>query len=456
METDDILTNLPSRALFLEELRRSQARATRRPNDLSAVLLLDLDRFKVINESLGHNSGDQFLAEIAQRLRVSFRVEDTVARFGGDKYLILLEDIQNIRDIMCCVERIREVLGHAINLSGHELFTSAGIGIALSSPQYARPEDLLRDAEIALNRAKAQGCGQYAIFDAAMHEQAVNLLNLETDLRRAIARKEFQLQYQPIVLLNTGRVASFEALIRWQHPGRGLVYPLEFISLAEETGLILPISQWVLQEACRQLAIWREQLPKEPGLSMGVNWTTKCLQQPDLVPEILEILSQYGLDPSHLTLEITESQIMENPELMSKVLLELHGSGVRVGIDDFGTGYSSLSYLASFPVHALKVDRSFLGKLTEDERNQAIVRTIVSLGKNLGMDVIAEGLETFAQLEFLQANCCPYGQGYYFAPPLDTTTADWFIERMSSQCSIDHRRSQGAHSPGSSLHRFEE
>jgi EAL domain-containing protein (putative c-di-GMP-specific phosphodiesterase class I) len=314
-----------------------------------------------------------------------------------------------------------------LNLDGHEVFTSPSIGIALSSTGYERPEDLLRDADTAMYRAKALGEGRAEVFDRSMHEQAVRLLKLETDLRRAIERKELRLYYQPIMSLNTGLLAGFEALVRWQHPDFGLVPPAEFIPVAEQSQLIIPITQWVLQAACSQARIWRSQSPADSPFSISVNLPAKYLARQDMLKEISDLLAESGLPPDYLRLEITESQIMVDPAFVSKALSQLSQLGVKTYIDDFGTGYSSLSYLANLPAHALKIDRGFVSKLEGDERNSAIVRSVVSLARNLGLHVIAEGVETPGQRDYLRALKCQYGQGYFFSPPCDSEQATHFL-----------------------------
>ncbi len=430
----DVLTSLPNRKLFLERAGRSLLRTNRDKDYLFAVLFLDLDRFKVVNEGMAHEAGDRLLIEVSHRLERCIRAVDSVARFGGDKYIILLDDIRHPSDAMRTAERIQTKLRVPVNLNGHEVFPGACIGIALSSHGYSRPEELLRDAEIAMYRAKRRGTGRYEIFDIAMHEDVVKLLRLESDLRLALDRNELRLHYQPIVSLDvsleTRRIAGFEALVRWQHPDRGLLYPSEFLPLAEEAGLMIPISQWVLQEACQQLARWQAEHPELRLVNVSVNLTSKFLARPNLAQEVLRVVSQNGLDPCNLGVEITENQIMGDPGSISNVLVRLREAGIKISIDDFGTGYSSLSYLADFPVHALKVDRSFVGRLPNNGKNVSIVRSIISLGKNLGLDVIGEGVETEEHVVSLRALECAYAQGYYFARPAEAELAGWFIKRL--------------------------
>jgi diguanylate cyclase (GGDEF)-like protein len=419
----DTLTGLPNRALFLDRLTLSLARVKRNKDYIFAVLFLDLDRFKVINDSLGHLLGDGALAEVAGRLQSVLRATDTVARFGGDEFAILLDDLREMSNVPRTVERIRKELQAPIRLGEREVFTSASIGVVLSSADYTQAEDILQDADIALYHAKAQGRARYIIFDAAMRERAVRLLQIETDLRQAMERGELRLFYQPIVSLDNGRIVGFEALLRWQHPDRGIISAGEFLPIAEETEIILPMSQWILREVCRQLRVWQQEFPSDPPLSVSVNLTTKFLGKPGLVEEISSVIQEHGLDHRSLKLEITESQIMDDPEAISKTLLELRDFGVYVSIDDFGTGYSSLSYLSNFRVQALKIDYSFTSKLNGDDKDAAIVRAVIALGNSLGLDVVAEGVETADQLDFLRAAQCQFAQGYYFCRPVDKESA---------------------------------
>jgi diguanylate cyclase (GGDEF)-like protein/PAS domain S-box-containing protein len=414
----DKLTGLANRVLFMDRLGQAMARLKRYPENLFAVLFLDFDRFKNVNDSLGHLAGDQFLINVSKRLSFCLRPGDTIARLGGDEFAILLEAVKGVEDATIVAERIQRELKHPFRLAGQSLFSSASIGIALANPEYARAEDLLRDADMAMYRAKALGKARHEVFDAGMHTRAVALLQLETDLRWAIERKEFHLLYQPIVSLDDGHIVGFEALIRWRHPERGIVSPNEFIPVAEETGFIVPIGQWVLEEACNQLAQWQAKHPADPPLYMAVNLSGRQFSQPDLIENIERVLREHQLPPNSLKLEITESAIMENAEAVTERLLHLRALGVRLGLDDFGTGYSSLSYLHRFPLDTLKIDRSFVSRMLEGGENREIVRTIVALGRNLNMDVIAEGVEGEAQLSDLRRLECAHGQGFYFARPL--------------------------------------
>lgn len=423
----DALTGLPNRALFMDRLGQAVEHAKRHEDYLFAVLFLDLDRFKVINDSLGHLLGDQLLIGIASRLKVCLRPTDTVARLGGDEFTILLEDIETISDAIRIAERVKEELSLPFQLDGQEVFTSASIGIALSATGYDQPEDLLRDADIAMYRAKSQGSTRYEIFNPEMHVRAVALLQLETDLRNALERQEFRLHYQPIVSLLTGKTIGFEALIRWQHPQHGLQNPAEFIAAAEEAGLIARIDQWVIRVACSQLRQWQLQLPATSPLIISVNLSGKQFTQPNLIEQINQILQETGLDASCLRLEITEGAIMDGAESATAMLLQLRELGVQLSIDGFGTGYSSLGRLHRFPINGLKIDRSFVSRMGIEEGNSEIVETIVTLAHKLGVDVTAEGLETAEQLAQLRALQCEYGQGNFFSQPLDSEAAEALI-----------------------------
>jgi diguanylate cyclase (GGDEF)-like protein/PAS domain S-box-containing protein len=423
----DPLTNLPNRALFVDRLRHSLRRASRRKDYLFAVLFLDVDRFKLINDSLGHMAGDRLLVMIARRLELSLRPGDTVARLGGDEFTILLDDIHDVSDATRVADRIQHELNQPFHLGDQELYTSASIGIALSATGYDRPEDVLRDADTAMYRAKALGKARHAMFDTGMHERAVALLQLEADLRRALERGELRVHYQPIVSLVSGRITGVEALARWLHPGRGLISPAEFIPLAEETGLIVPIGRWVLSAACRQMRIWTARSGGHAPLELSVNLSSRQFALPDLVSQIEQVLAETGLDPRQLRLEITESVIMEKAESVTGMLHELRQLGVRLSIDDFGTGYSSLAYLQRFPIDSLKIDRSFVSPMGVHGERSEIARTIVTIGHNLGMSVIAEGVETPEQLAQLRSLACEGAQGYFFSKPLDGETTGALI-----------------------------
>jgi diguanylate cyclase (GGDEF)-like protein len=415
----DSLTGLPNRAMFTELLKAEIETSKRRgEGHMFAVLFLDLDRFKNINDSLGHTHGDLLLVAFAERLERTLRPVDTLARFGGDEFAILLSGMSDATDAVRVAQRISEELSQPFVLDKNSAFATSSIGIALSSTGYDRPEDILRDADTAMYRAKENGKARYEVFDHGMHARAVSRLQLESDLRQAVEQKEFCVHYQPIVSLQTGRLAGFEALVRWNHPRRGLVSPADFIPVAEETGLIVPIGEWVLQEACRHIRECQDLFPSHRALSLSVNLSARQVAQPDLLERIQDALAASQLNPHCLKLEITESVVMENAEAAALMFKQLRALGVQLSIDDFGTGYSSLSYLHRFPLNYLKIDRSFVSRLTTDNDN-AIVRTISTLARNLGMEVIAEGIETEEQYQQLKILGCEYGQGFLFSHPVD-------------------------------------
>jgi diguanylate cyclase (GGDEF)-like protein/PAS domain S-box-containing protein len=444
----DALTNLPNRALFLDRLSgaaaRSRARIERGKSGLFAVLFLDLDRFKVVNDSLGHPRGDQLLIRLAKRLKKCLRPGDTVARLGGDEFTILVEDILDVRDAIKVAERVQQELQIPFNLDGHDVFTSVSIGIAVNSDEYESVGDLLRDADAAMYRAKEKGKSRYEMFDKSMHGKALTLLQLETDLRRAVERKEFRIFYQPIVTMKDAVTVGFEALVRWQHPERGLLSPEELIPLAEETGLIVPIGYIVLQDACRTVRSWHRQFGIMPFVS--VNISAKQFLQKDLIDQLGSILEQADFDPQYLKLEITESIIMEDTGFASELLQRLKNLKVRLVVDDFGTGYSSLNYLHKFPIDTLKIDRTFVSSSTEGE-NWEIVRAIISLGRNLGMDVIAEGVETENQRDQLISLGCEKGQGYLFSRAMDPTAVTESLGSVVSAAAGDSGETRRKNKP---------
>jgi len=426
----DSLTGLPNRAMFTELLKAEIESSSRRNDHMFAVLFLDLDRFKNINDSLGHTHGDLLLVAFAERLERTLRPVDTLARFGGDEFAILLSGMTDATDAVRVAQRIQDELSQPFVLDKNSAFATASIGIAFSSSGYDRADDILRDADIAMYRAKENGKARYEVFDHGMHARAVLRLQLESDLRQAIENKEFCVYYQPIVCLQTGRLAGFEALVRWNHPRRGLVSPADFIPVAEETGLIVPIGQWVLNEACAHVRQWQLDSPSHRNLSLSVNLSARQVAQPDLLERIKEALETSKLNPHCLKLEITESVVMENAEAAALMFKQLRSLGVQLSIDDFGTGYSSLSYLHRFPLNYLKIDRSFVMRLTTDNDN-AIVRTISTLAHNLGMEVIAEGIETEEQYQQLKKLGCEYGQGYLFSRPVDNTVVHHLLTQDS-------------------------
>ena len=412
----DSLTGLPNRALFMDRLSHGLTGAKRRHEHL-AVLFLDLDRFKVINDTLGHTVGDQLLVEVSDRLGSSLRPGDTVARLGGDEFGILLEDVADADTAEAVALRIEEELAKPLHFEGREIFVSASIGIALSSARLGMPEEILRDADLAMYHAKSKGNARHEIFDDSMSAPALDRMDLEMDLRSAISRQEFRLHYQPILRMDTGRITEVEALIRWQHAKRGLLQPDSFIGLTEETGLIVPIGQWVLREACRQAREWQLEFPSIPPLVMSVNLSAKQFQNPNLVQEISQALAESGLAAGSLKLEITESVVMQDAPATLAKLKALKDLGIRLAIDDFGTGYSSLGYLKRFPVDTIKIDRSFVKGLSKDGNDNAIVRAVITVAKTLNMDVTAEGVETEQQRIELKALGCDRAQGFLFARP---------------------------------------
>ncbi|PKO19216.1 MAG: hypothetical protein CVU39_01300 [Chloroflexi bacterium HGW-Chloroflexi-10] len=414
----DPLTDLPNRVLFTDRLRHVMERAKRKKNLLFAVFFLDLDRFKVVNDSMGHNIGDLLLIESAHRLKSCLRNQDTVARFGGDEFVILLEDMEYPTDYKIVADRILQSLRLPADLGGYKVFISVSIGIVLNDARYERGEDILRDADIAMYRAKNQGRNCYEIFDPSMLAGVMTHLELETDLRRALENQEFIVHYQPILNMEARRINGFEALVRWQHPTHGLTAPAEFIPTLEEMGLIVPMGYWVLDEACRQIRAWQVQYPSDPPLTVSVNLSTRQCAQADLVQRIAEILQKNKLDAGSLKLELTESLIVENAVSTSNMLSNLREMGIQVQIDDFGTGYSSLAYLNSLPIDTLKIDRTFISQLGATGSGLEIVRTILALAHGLEMNVIAEGVETDDQLSILLAMGCENVQGFLFAKPV--------------------------------------
>jgi diguanylate cyclase (GGDEF)-like protein/PAS domain S-box-containing protein len=424
----DSLTGLPNRTLLMERLGRALERSRRKPGIMSAVLVVDLDRFKMINESMGHQQGDRLLIAFARRLEAFLPAGTTLARLGGDEFCMLLEDLRDFNQATMLADRMQEALGMGFDLEGQEVYAAVSIGIAVGGAQTPGPAEILRDAETAMHRAKASGKGRYEVFDASMHAKAVHLMTLETDLRKALERMEFRLHYQPIVSLEDSSLTGFEALIRWVHPKLGMVSPMDFIPLAEDTGMIIPIGRWVLWQSCKQLSEWQKIFVEGRTLTMSVNISGKQLQDMDLVRQVQAILKETGLEPTALKLEVTESAIMENPEKAAAILNSLRDAGIKLSLDDFGTGYSSLSYLHRFPFHNLKIDRSFVSKLEAGDKDTEIVKVINSLAKNLGMDVVAEGIETEGQWALLHRLACGYGQGYYFSKPLEDSAARKLIE----------------------------
>jgi diguanylate cyclase (GGDEF)-like protein len=420
----DPLTGLPNRALFMDRLERLLTNGQSAGTGF-AVLFLDVDRFKVVNDSLGHVAGDELLVEIAKRLESSLRASDTVARFGdhtlarmgGDEFTILLDGIGDADRALSIANRLRGAVAQPFQLQGREVVTSISIGLVVSADRYQRAEDMVRDADTAMYRAKELGKARCEVFDTSMFNASEERLGLEQDLRRALERDELEVYYQPIVSLSEARLTGFEALLRWNHPVRGLVLPDKFIPMAEDTGLIVPIGTWVLHEACRQIRTWDQEFPAAGDLVVNVNLSARQCTHPDLPQEVRRILDDTGIAPSRLKLEITEGVVLEHSEVVGNVLRELRVLGVQFGLDDFGMGYSALSYLQNFPFQTIKIDRAFVGGM-DSGSNTEIVRAIVALAAGLSMDVTAEGIETADQVTKLQQLSCEFGQGYYFDKPL--------------------------------------
>ena len=424
----DALTGLANRALFVNRVEQAVIRLERNASNQCAVLFLDLDRFKVINDSLGHSIGDQLLSALAGRLEACIRRCDTLARLGGDEFAILLEEIDGLDDALAVCDRIHNSLKMPFKLSTYEVFANISIGLVCSSVGYEKSSDLLRNADTALYRAKSQGGNCHTDFDQAMHQRAVALWQMATQAQFAVQREELKLRYQPVVDITTGRVVGVEALIRWHHPQHGSISPSEFIPVMEETGVITLIGQWVLKEACRQVCEWKAVLPNDCPLKINVNLSARQLMQNDLAEQVAEVLAETGLSEKALRLEITETAIMHNSKEAVQVLKELKALNVGICIDDFGIGYSSLSRLQQLPIDVLKIDRSFVQNIGARGENTEIVRTIIDLAETLGMDIVAEGVETVEQLEGLRSLGCDNVQGFYFARPMPPEDTLRFIQ----------------------------
>ena len=433
----DTLTGLPNRALFMDRLDHAVRRGRRQNDHRFAVVFLDLDRFKLINDSLGHEAGDSVLVETANRIGQLIRPGDTFARLGGDEFVLLIEDLESDNNAECVASRVRRALLPPMVVNDREVFITASMGITISSGEHKRPEEILRDADIAMYRAKKVQRGSHVLFDPSMQKATIEFLELQNDLRRALEREEFRLFYQPIVDLKTDAVVCVEALIRWAHPTRGLVPPAAFIPLAEETGLINPIGEWVLETACRQIKAWHE---RGSNVLVAVNLSARQLRDQNFADLVARVLERTAVDPSGLELEITESMVMSDWETAETTLTRIKDLGVRLCLDDFGTGYSSLSYLHRIPVSKLKIDRSFLGKVDSNSEPSGIVKTIIDLADKLDIEVVAEGIETEAQLTHLKNMKCQLGQGYLFARPLDEKSVEALIMRET----LRGERCQGA------------
>jgi diguanylate cyclase (GGDEF)-like protein/PAS domain S-box-containing protein len=433
----DALTGLPNRVLFFDRLWHAIGRL-HRAGRFCAVLFVDLDRFKVINDSLGHGVGDQLLIEVARRLEACLRPGDTVARLGGDEFAVLLEDVREPSEATRVATKVEVMLSKPFVVGGREIFPSASIGIALSESPTDRPADLLRDADTAMYRAKALGKARHVVFDSDMHDRAMAVLQLESDLRRAVERREFLVLYQPIVSLGTGGVVGVESLVRWRHPERGLLGPAEFIPFAEETGLIVHIGQQVLQESCRQMRTWHDRVLDGRPFAVSVNLSARQFAQTDLIDHVSGVLTDAGIQARSLRVEVTESVLIDNPDMAAEMLARLRRMDVRVSLDDFGTGYSSLAYLHRFRVDALKIDKSFVDRMDRSRENEQIVGTIAALGNNLGMEVIAEGVETAEQARQLRALHCANAQGFLFSKPIEAeAVSDMLSERRTWEIVAD-------------------
>jgi diguanylate cyclase (GGDEF)-like protein len=418
----DPVTGLANRALFAERVRHAIAR-TRREHQSVAVVFLDLDDFKTINDSLGHAAGDEVLAEVAKRLATSIRATDTAARFGGDEFALLLEDIDGVQEAADTADRVLEALAQPLPVAHKELSLRCSIGISVvSQGTPAGAEELIRDADAAMYRAKRDGKGSYRLFEPEMHEGVLARLELRTDLQRAIATEQLELYYQPVVRIHDGSISGVEALLRWRHPERGMIPPDQFIPLAEETGLIIPIGRWVLREGCRHARRMRDTLPPEAGLTMSINLSVKQLQHSDVIADVRDAVEEAGIEPAALTLEITETVLMADTDLAVTRLQELKALGVNLALDDFGTGYSSLSYLSRFPVDILKMDRSFLTDGATPEMS-GLASAVLALGTTLQLDVVAEGIEQPEQWTSLRDLGCEFGQGFFFARPMNAEAA---------------------------------
>lgn len=427
----DSATNLPNRVMFLERIQAAVARSYRQKGYMFAVMLFGLDRFQAINDGLGHAAGDQLLATVAKRLKKNIRPFDIAARSGGDVFAVLLASIRNIGDVLRVTERLHSAIKKPITINDHEIYATASIGITIGKTGQENPEDILREADTAMRKAKTLGRSCYVIFDEAMHAQATAYAQLESGLREALEKKKFVLNYQPIVLSHTNEITGFEALLRWKSPDRGMLSAAEFIPVAEETGLIVPVGNWALREACSQMRSWHEQFPGNGHLTISVNISAKQFTA-DLITTIRQTLAETGLSATSLKLDLTESAVIKNPDAAAELFAQLKDMKVKVQMDDFGTGLSSLGYLYIFPLDALKIDRSFIQSMCDNETTMQIVKTIISMGHAMNMEVIAEGVETLEQLMELKNLKCDYYQGYWFSRPLDREKAERLLEGQES------------------------
>lgn len=424
----DALTSLPNRALFMDRLERALLVANRRPGYRFAVLFVDLDRFKLVNDTLGHRAGDELLQAVARRLEMCVRQEDSVARFGGDEFAILLDAINDVSDATRVADRILHELSLPFQIGRREVVCSASIGITLSVSGYESGDEVLHDADTAMYRAKSSGRGRYEIFDTEMHSRALSQIQLESDLRRAVQQGQFVVHYQPVISIDGGAITGFEALVRWNHPQRGILLPREWMAAADQTGLMVDIGYYVLASACRQMRSWDQHF-RDTGIQLyvGVNLSDRQFRDPDLVRRLDEILGETGLDAHRLRLEMTENVVMQNPDVSASVLEQLRSRGVQICIDDFGTGFSSLARLQRFPISMLKIDRSFINDVNANAENRGVVQAIVALGKSLSVEAVAEGVETLEQLQELRSLGTRYAQGFLFSRPLDSEAASELV-----------------------------
>jgi diguanylate cyclase (GGDEF)-like protein len=427
----DGLTRLPNRALFYDRLDQALLRSKRQGEALVGVMFLDLDQFKDVNDSLGHSAGDDLLTKIAGRLQAAIREVDTVARFGGDEFVVLVENVADTTDVTRIARRIQESLEAPFLIGKERIFTSASIGIVLCGREYTRPEEILRDADIAMYQAKEAGGAGHQIYRREMRERRLSRIKLENDLRWAVHNNELLLFFQPIISLQTEELSGFEALVRWNHPEVGLIFPAEFISVAEETDLILPIGRWALGEACCQIAKWRREPNRGNGLQINVNVSARELVQPSFLDQVMGTLEATGVLPAELNLEITESVLIEQWTMVSDILHRLSDSGIGIQLDDFGTGYSSLSQISRLPIDSMKIDRSFVSGLDADKSNLGIIRSVIEMGKQMGLRVYAEGVEAAWQLSLLRDLGADFGQGYFICRPNDREAIEAYIRSLT-------------------------